>query len=110
MFDYVKRLVGAVQLVNLQNDVEYIQVPVCYRVFLHFKISHDLTRGKDSAKKFILMTENRTETENFRPDGRKPNRNRKTESGQKFRFSVLPKIFRFSVLLKIFRFSVLLKC
>ena len=31
-------------------------------------------------KFFILMTENRTETENFRPDGRKPNRNRKTET------------------------------
>ena len=29
---------------------------------------------------FILMTENRAETENFRPDGRKPNRDRKTET------------------------------
>ena len=40
MFDDVKRLVGAVQLVNLHYDVEYFQVPVCYRVFLDFKIRH----------------------------------------------------------------------
>jgi len=65
------------------------------------------------------MTENRTENENYRPDGKLSSGRKifvQTEKPKVFRFAEklimsenlfgLPKIFRFSDLLKIFRFSV----